>query len=547
MGQKKTKQIKKLQNQIFIAMLALITVMTVLLSVLSIEVNIINEKKGMDQNLQNIARAIAQSSDVEENISNKNYDYESFSHLDTLKNSLSNIDVISVIDSENIRKYHTNQWLIGTKYDGTMPDFKNNSSLYVTNDKGPSGLQRRAYAQIYDENGNPSGFVITGMLEKNYDKIILNTIVFHLFAALIIILCAFFISKKLSKKIKSWLNGYEPDTFNTMFNIREDILESLEEGVVAVDSNENILYINSAARNMMNIKDDDISNKKITDISSKLSIKKILENKDKETGITIHPSKDSDILADKIPVISDSHIIGALCLMRDRTEYRKIMEDLSGVRYLVESMRANNHDFTNKLHVILGLIQMGKIDEASEYITNITSIQQALIHNIMENIEEPSVAALLIGKYARATELNIKFNLNPESKYNKGDISIVPEDIVTIIGNLLENSMDSLNEKSDNYKELSIGIFTQPHAMMITVDDTGMGISKENMEHIFENGFSTKGNSQKENRGNGLYLINKLVKKYNGNINVESEIGEGTSFTIELTEEADENVLCNNS
>ena len=127
MGQKKTRQIKKLQNQIFTAMLALIVVMTVILSILSIEVNIFNEKKGMDQNLQNIARAIAQSSDVEENISNKNSEYESFSHLDTLKNSLSNIDVISVIDSENVRKYHTNQKLIGTKYNGTMPDFKNNS------------------------------------------------------------------------------------------------------------------------------------------------------------------------------------------------------------------------------------------------------------------------------------------------------------------------------------------------------------------------------------------------------------------------------------
>ena len=102
--------------------------------------------------------------------------------------------------------------------------------------------------------------------------------------------------------------------------------------------------------------------------------------------------------------------------------------------------------------------------------------------------------------------------------------------------------MESLNEKNDSYKELSIGIFTQPHAMMITVDDTGMGISDKNMKHIFENGFSTKGNSKKENRGNGLYLINKLVKKYNGNINVESETGEGTSFTIELTEEVDENV-----
>ena len=231
--------------------------------------------------------------------------------------------------------------------------------------------------------------------------------------------------------------------------------------------------------------------------------------------------------------MEENSIVGALCILRDRTEYTKTMEDLSGVRYMVESMRANNHDFINKLHVILGLLQIGRVTEASEYITHITAIQQKVINNIVKNIEDPSVAALLIGKYARAAELNIKFTLKSGSKLSRSDISLMSGDLVTIIGNLLDNAMDSMNQNTELPKELSVGIFTNPHAMIISVDDTGTGISPENQKLIFENRFSTKGNS----RGTGLFVVNNLIKKYNGTISVESEQDAGTSFIVTLTDE----------
>ena len=254
---------------------------------------------------------------------------------------------------------------------------------------------------------------------------------------------------------------------------------------------------------------------------------------EKYFGVLIHPSQCDDVLADYIPVMEQEHIVGALCILRDRTEYTKMMEDLSGVRYMVECMRANSHDFINKLHVILGLIQMGNTSEASEYITHITTIQQTVLHNIMKNIEDPSVAALLIGKYARASELNIRFALKSGSKLSRSDISLPSSDLVTIIGNLLDNAMDAMNEKANLPKNLEIGIFTQPHALLISVDDTGTGITPENRTAIFDNGFSTKG----KNRGTGLFIVKNLVQKYGGEISVESETDTGTAFTVTLTEE----------
>lgn len=209
------------------------------------------------------------------------------------------------------------------------------------------------------------------------------------------------------------------------------------------------------------------------------------------------------------------------------------MEDLSGVKYLVDSMRAANHDFNNKLHVILGLIQMGNTKEAIEYIGSCTAKNQRVMQSIIKSIEDPTVAALLIGKWQRAGELGISFTLDKGSRLSRGDILLPSGDLVTIIGNLLDNAMDSMNESDNEPKELSVGIFTKPHVMVITSYDTGGGISEENRKRIFEYGFSTKG----EGRGTGLHVTKELVKRYGGSIDVESEEGVGTGFTVTLTDE----------
>ncbi len=537
MSQRKPRPIKKIQQEILRTLIILASIMTILVAVISILVNIKSESKRLDQNLQNVAQAIAQSQVIQNGFDN-NHTEESYyiisPYLNSLKDSLSNIDVISVVGADGIRKYHTNADLINTVYDGTIPTFQYGENvLSVTSDTGPSGSQRRAYAAIYDKDGNYSGFVLAVMLNQNINRIIFNAVIIHLICAVGVIFCAIILSHHLSKKVKKLLLGYEPDTFSAMFSIRDNILESLDEGILAVDIDEKIIYMNKAARNILHIQTELSSKHKISEICPYLSMNHTLSSGEKCFKVLLHPSQSDDVFADYVPVKEQEHIIGALCILRDRTEYTKMMEDLSGVRYLVDCMRANNHDFVNKLHVILGLIQMGNTAEASEYITHITTIQQTLLHNIMKNIEDPSVAALLIGKYACASELNIRFTLKNGSKLSRNDIALPSSDLVTIIGNLLDNAMDSMNEKENQPKNLEIGIFTKPHAMIISIDDTGKGITPENQSSIFNNGFSTKG----ENRGTGLFIVNSLIQKYGGDITVESELDVGTSFTVTLTDE----------
>ena len=511
MGNKIT--LKGIQQSFFRVQMVLIISLALFLGIAGTLINIHFERQKRDQNLQNVAEAIAQSPILMERQPDNMVLTE---YLDSLQDTLDNIDVISIVDSNLIRLYHSNHELINTSYDGTIPKFNNESEgYYAANDHGPSGTQRRAYAAIYDEDGNYIGFVMAIMLMQNIHKETWQTAFVFMLITIAAILMELLISTELSSTIKKSLMGYEPDVFSAMYRIRDNILESLDEGIIAIDNEGNVQFVNGAAEGMLN------------QIESGLATRIVGEN------INNLQLGSETLLIDRMPIKEKEICVGEIAILHDRAEYTKLMEDLTGTRYLVDSMRANNHDFTNKLHVILGLIQMEMYDKAVSYIENITIVQRSTISKIMNIIQEPAVAALLIGKTARASELNVKFVLREGCFYSNADMQLPSELLVTIIGNLIENAFEAMNDNMDYnvQKELIFGIYSRPGAVLITTDDTGVGISEENLQRIFDNGFSTKG----EGRGTGLYQVKEMVERYGGVISVETQEGVGSSFSVSFT------------
>ncbi len=519
-----------IQKMSFRFQIILIVTLALFLGFAGSFINVQFETERRDQNLQNVAEAIAKSPlVVEAEYSNMDFYPLLKEYLDSLCDTLKDIDVISVVTKESTRLYHSNEELIGTVYDGTIPDFKEKSrDYYTTTDNGPSGTQRRAYAAIYDEEGNYAGFVMAIMLMKNIKNETIQIILTFILITIIAILIELFISAELSDKIKKSLLGYEPDVFTSMFRMRDNILESLDEGIVAVDKVGRVQFINKSAVEMLTTdgKEEAFIGKYVSNLSNTIPALNPLCAS--ETSRSVSSAYDN-ILIDTIPIKENDSVTGTVGILHDRKEYTKLMEDLTGTRYLVDSMRANNHDFTNKLHVILGLIQMEMYDEATSYIQNITMVQRETISKVMNCINEPAIAALLIGKIARASELNVKFVLREGCYYSSADISLPSEVLVTVIGNLIENAFEAMNDMNyDGQKELLFGMYSKPGALLITADDTGSGISDSNIGRIFENGFSTKGSG----RGTGLYQVKNLIEAAGGKINVESQEGIGTSFTV---------------
>ena len=530
--------LRSVQKLFFRTQLVLIVSLAVFLGIAGIFINIYFETEKRDRNLQNVAETIAYSPFLTNDILTSQAKSEVLSeYLNSLKDALGDIDVISVVNKERIRIYHSNHDLIGTVYDGHLPVFEEGKNGYdAVYETGPSGTQRRAYAAIYDESGEYIGVVMAIVLVKNIRSETAQILLIFSLITFAAILMELLICAELSGKIKKALLGYEPDVFSAMYQVRDSILETLKEGILAVDQNGIVQFANEAAVNMLEEIQENLGKsivgKPIGTLGDDMRFAATLENGKKEFNRKLGTA---NILVDKIPIQEKEKIIGAIAIFHNRAEYTKLMEDLSGTRYLVDSMRANNHDFTNKLHVILGLIQMEMYEEATAYIQNITMVQRSTISRIMNAVDAPAIAALLIGKTARASELNVKFVLREGCCYSQSDMNLPSEMLVTIIGNLIDNAFESMNENNDYsvQKELLFGIYSRPGAVLITTDDTGSGISPENMEHIFENGYSTKG----EGRGTGLYQVKSMIDAFGGKITAESQAGVGTSFSVSFMEE----------
>lgn len=538
----KRTTLKNIQKNLFHTQLILIITLALFLGIAGTLINIHFDTQKRDQNLKNVAEVIARSpmfTVIQKDSAGS--DPEMFmEYLDSLRDALDDIDVISVVNDQNIRLYHSSHELIGTVYNGTIPHFEQDTNEYYTaNDSGPSGSQRRAYAAIYDTEGNYVGFVMAIMLMENIYEETMQTLFIFALITCAAILIELLISAELSGSIKNSLLGYEPDVFTAMYQIRDNILESLDEGVVAIDENGTVQFVNNVAVSILEDIEkgsgDHIIGQPLDSIRGGEILQRVLTGSEKEFHIQEQGFGNADILIDRIPIKEEDRMIGAIGILHNRTEYTKLMEDLTGTRYLVDSMRANNHDFTNKLHVILGLIQMEMYDEAISYIENISIVQRSTISRIMKAVNEPAIAALLIGKTARASELNIKFVLREGCCYTNTAMNLPSEMLVTIIGNLIDNAFDAMNESSDydGQKELLFGIYSRPGAVLITTDDTGVGIPEENLTRIFENGYSTKG----EGRGTGLYQVKTMVEGLGGTITVESQVGVGTSFSVSFAKE----------
>ena len=520
------KKRSEFQRFVFRTELVVIISLAVILGAVGIFFNLRDDARRRDLNLKNTAEAVAHSRPVTDAVLLSNTDGLTES-LDTLKSSLSEIDVISVIGNNGERLYHSNHDLIGTEFDGTRPDFDKYGNCYAVNENGPSGTQRRVYAAVGD---GTSGYVMTIMLTSNIRAEWFRIISMFLSVIIVAVLGELFLSYYIAGRIRKRLLGYEPDTFSSMFRIRDNTLESLDEGIVAVDMSGRPQFINSAAACMLNTDRND-------PVLPSGLLGKVMDTEEKELSVPVYSAPGSQILIDRIPVLENGKLQGAVGILHDRTAFTKLAEDLAGTRFLVDSMRANNHDFTNKLHVILGLLQMERYNDAIGYIENITLIQRETIQSITRKLEIPSVAALLIGKTARASEVNVKFVLQNDSVLHRDDITIPEDVLITIIGNLVDNALDAMDgwrkdDLDEGQNELYVGIHTAPGSLLITVDDTGPGMEAEVARRIFEKGFSTKG----EGRGTGLFEVKRLTEAWGGEIVMDSQPGSGTSFTVSFNE-----------
>ena len=239
------------------------------------------------------------------------------------------------------------------------------------------------------------------------------------------------------------------------------VMDALEEGLFAIDTEGRVTVMNRAARKMLELPDSvNPEGRLLTDYYPETMLPTTVR-----TGITEHDVsfmiRGKHIISSRIPVRRKGKITGAVSIFRNKTEVTKLAEELTGTRYMIETLRAVNHEFTNKLHVILGLLEMNEIPEAKEYITGTSLISGQAVSDISRRVPIPSLAALLIGKLMKANEMGIRFVLKQDTFFNSKESGLPVDCFITLVGNLLENAMDELNSGDFPEKAIELGIYSE--------------------------------------------------------------------------------------
>lgn len=523
-------RLKNTLNAQLVTLSVMVIVTTVLIAMgSSLWLNLRSSHQMMDQNMQDVAYLLANTQDVRNLLSGEGSDQPVSVLLQKVVHRVADLDVAVVTDPSGnlVAGASTRSGLQGVM----KPDPDGQDPVFLQEGETEDGMERCAYARVCDDDGNLIGYAMVGVYMRSVYRMVAWTVLQYLLIAAVALCIGGFWARQLARYIKSELAGYEPEDLRRLMVQRADIWDALEEGVMAIDENERIIYLNAAAKQMLNLSVTEAAGQPLHQVYPASTLDRVLHSGKAEYNVPMKSLVHVKILADRMPIVKSGRVVGAVAIFRNRTEMVRLAEDLTGVNHVVEALRANTHEFMNKLHVILGLLQLEEYKEAERYVLELTKVRAQSMGGITGRIQEPAVAALLIGKLSRAQELRVVFHLDPSSHFPHGSRCLPTDAMISVLGNLIENAFDSFKNVADAaVREVEVCIQEEEQGLLICVEDTGCGIPPKVRQRMFEQGFSTKG----EGRGTGLALVQSIVQAYGGDIRVESVVGLGTTFTIHI-------------
>jgi sensor histidine kinase regulating citrate/malate metabolism len=299
----------------------------------------------------------------------------------------------------------------------------------------------------------------------------------------------------------------------------------VREGLLLIDDEGRVQLVNDEARRLLDLPAD-VVGRPIDDLGLAPGLVEAAVGTTAESD-DIYLAGDRVLVVSSSPAVWAGREVGAVVTLRDHTELRSVTGELDVVRGLTESLRSQNHESANRLHTVVSLVEMGRTQEAVDFATEELQLAQLLTDRVVDAVGDPVVAALLLGKSSEAGERGVELRLSgsvPEG--------LVPaRDLVTILGNLLDNAFDALAGRDE--RRVDVELSGDSHGVRIVVGDNGPGLSGEDASHVLERGWTTKA-SAAAGRGVGLTLVGQVARRHGGWVRVGASPLGGAEFTVTL-------------
>lgn len=440
-------------------------------------------------------------------------------------------DYIVIGDIEGTRLFHTESaMLLG----GAMVGGDNSAVLLgesiISIRQGSLGYSLRGKAPIFNKKGEVVGIVSVGYLQAELQNLYIQQ-----FMPVILLLVGIFamlvcFAWLFTRNIRRQTLGLEPETIQWLVRQQEALLESIFEGVIAIDTEFRVTAINRAAREMLGIKSPATAlvGKPISSVVEQHAFfrkgKEALADRYDEFCLF----NELQVIASKVRIMLDDKLQGWVITFRDRNDINTLSTQLSQNRRYAENLRVLRHEHMNWISTLSGLLHMKRYDEAIRLVETQSAQNQQVLDYVSDTFKNHAIAGLLLGKFYRAQELGLQLEFDPGCRLGSLPERLGEIELMSILGNLLDNAFDAVLAAKRSRK-IVLFLSDSGDDLVIEVADEGGGIAPDVRERMFDRGISSTGAAD---RGIGLYLVHAYVNEAGGVITVEDNEPQGTVFSV---------------
>ena len=441
------------------------------------------------------------------------------------------VDFVTIMDTSGIRYTHPDRTQIGGRFLGTINRALQGQSLTETY-TGTLGPSVRAVVPVM-QGGRVIAIVAAGVTVDRVLASLAPRIPLVVGAAVLLVALgtagAFLARRSLSRVTGS----LRPSELARMIGYYESMLHSVREGLILTDDRGRVVLYNDEAADLLGLAPaaSDQPPSTVAELGLPPSISALIETRARIVEES-HLAGGRVLLVNQEPAkptgARSGTTLGSLTTLRDLTEVQRLSGELESVRTLSDALRSQTHEYANRLHTVVSLLELGRTREAIELIAQETETSQSLADELVGASSEPALAALLLGKVAQAGERGVELRLGVDDELEASALSA--SELVSVVGNLVDNALDAAaGGASPARVSVRLTIDRAAGVIELTVTDSGAGIDPDHLHHIFDRGFSTKppGSS---GRGFGLAVVRDTLARRGGVVDAASSGVKGTRF-----------------
>ena len=332
----------------------------------------------------------------------------------------------------------------------------------------------------------------------------------------------------LARRLKRQTFGLELGEIAGLLQEREAMLHGIREAVLGYDRGERVILANDAAQRLLRLPPDFLG-RPLSELLPAGRLGDIVRGEISGSDLLVL-SDDRVLVVNRMPIeLEHRGHLGWVVTFHDQTESETLKRELDEAIGLTEALRAQSHEFANRMHTLVGLVELGQYGEAIRFVTDVSAARDALTEQLKAAIRDPKLVALTLAKSSLAEERGVQLRVAGDCRVD-ADLTDVTA-VLTVTGNLIDNAIEA-TAQAPGPRWVELTVVSAGENLMIRVRDSGPGVPDRMREAIFTDGFTSKSSPTGARRGLGLALVRQITERRGGMVSVGRD--GGAVFTAVL-------------